>query len=302
MGKFIDLTGKRFNRLVAIKRVDNKGKKTQWLFQCDCGNQKVLDPCNVKNGTIKSCGCLLKESAAERNFKDLTGKKIGRWTVLEQVPNNNDFVMWKCQCECGEVRNIFSNSLLNGVSKSCGCYKADRAHELNFNDLTGKKFGMLKVIERVEDYVSPNGSKATRWLCDCECGNRATFIGGNLTSGTIKSCGCLKESNGEYYIRVFLESCNIDFIQQYKFSDCRNKLPLPFDFYLPQQNICIEYDGQQHFEVVDFFGGKNGFEYRKNNDRIKNNYCKSHNIKLLRIPYYFSIKEMQDRIINILNP
>ncbi len=161
---------------------------------------------------------------------------------------------------------------------------------------------MLKVSERVEDYVSPNGSKATRWLCDCECGNRATFIGGNLTSGTIKSCGCLKESNGEYYIRVFLESCNIDFIQQYKFSDCRNKLPLPFDFYLPQQNICIEYDGQQHFEVVDFFGGKNGFEYRKNNDRIKNNYCKSHNIKLLRIPYYLSIKEMQDRIINILNP
>ena len=62
--------------------------------------------------------------------------------------------------------------------------------------------------------------------------------------------------------------------------------PLPFDFYLPDYNTCIEYDGIQHFEVVDYFGGLDGFITTKIRDTIKNEYCKSKNIKLIRIPYW----------------
>ena len=61
---------------------------------------------------------------------------------------------------------------------------------------------------------------------------------------------------------------------------------MPFDFYLPDYNICIEYDGEEHFQPVEFFGGEEKFQRRIENDEIKNNYCKNNNIKLIRIPYF----------------
>lgn len=73
--------------------------------------------------------------------------------------------------------------------------------------------------------------------------------------------GCLicKESKGEIIVRKILENNKINFIYQYKFNDCRNILPLPFDFYLPDYNTCIEFDGIQHFKSIDGFGGVNSF-------------------------------------------
>ena len=72
---------------------------------------------------------------------------------------------------------------------------------------------------------------------------------------------------------------NILYESQYSFKDCRNTLPLPFDFYLTDYNVCIEYDGRQHYKVNDFFGGEEAFEKLKINDAIKSEYCKNNNIK-----------------------
>ena len=60
---------------------------------------------------------------------------------------------------------------------------------------------------------------------------------------------------------------------------------MPFDFYLPDYNACIEYDGQQHFEPIDFFGGEEKFKKTIQRDEIKTNYCLVNNIRLLRIRY-----------------
>lgn len=64
-------------------------------------------------------------------------------------------------------------------------------------DLTGCVFGRLTVIERAEDYIYPKSKKKqTRWLCECECGNKKIISGNNLKRGVTKSCGCLsKEIN-----------------------------------------------------------------------------------------------------------
>jgi very-short-patch-repair endonuclease len=100
--------------------------------------------------------------------------------------------------------------------------------------------------------------------------------------------GCPKcnESQGEKSVVYFLLENNILFERQKRFDECRNKNPLPFDFYLPEHNILIEYDGEQHYRSIDTFGGKKRFQYLKNNDAIKNDFCKSNNMKLLRIPYW----------------
>ena len=55
--KLDDLTGKRYGRLIVVKRGTNKNKKTRWLCKCDCGNYKEIGATELKNGTTKSCGC-----------------------------------------------------------------------------------------------------------------------------------------------------------------------------------------------------------------------------------------------------
>jgi hypothetical protein len=101
-----------------------------------------------------------------------------------------------------------------------------------------------------------------------------------------KGCPICNLSKGELSIMNYLSENNINFIREYKFDDCVNNKHLPFDFYLPDLNICIEYDGRQHFESIEFFGGDEGLIYRQKNDLIKDNYCSDNNIKLIRIPYF----------------
>jgi very-short-patch-repair endonuclease len=110
-----------------------------------------------------------------------------------------------------------------------------------------------------------------------------------------RSCPKCNESKGEKIINDYLKSNNIVFIREYKFKECKNVFALPFDFYLPEQNICIEYDGEQHFKVNERYGGIKEFEKRILNDDIKNKFCENNNIKLIRIPY-FDFKNIKETL------
>jgi len=107
----------------------------------------------------------------------------------------------------------------------------------------------------------------------------------------IQGSGCPKchQSKGEIQIEKWLKENKFQFIPQYKFKDCKGlRNYLPFDFYLPELNICIEYDGRQHFEpMINLYGKKaiETFQQTQINDKIKNLYCENHNIKLLRINF-----------------
>ena len=105
----------------------------------------------------------------------------------------------------------------------------------------------------------------------------------NILSG--KGCPQCNDSKGEREIRQWLEKNNVEYVSQKKFADCRDKMPLPFDFYLPKYNIAIEYNGEQHYVPNDFFGGEKAFISRQKHDKIKEEYCKKNNIGFLCIPY-----------------
>ena len=98
-------------------------------------------------------------------------------------------------------------------------------------------------------------------------------------------------SGGEKAIKHYLKSKNIAFIQQFRYFDCKDILTLPFDFYLPDYNICIEYQGQQHYKPVKFSNSQSdtavleNFNLLQKHDMIKRNFCKSNNIKLIEIKY-----------------
>ena len=109
-------------------------------------------------------------------------------------------------------------------------------------------------------------------------------------------CNC---STGEYYIKEILDSNNIKYVTEKKFDDCKNITFLRFDFYLIDFNICIEYDGKQHFQESKLFGGKVDFEKRQINDMIKNDFCKEYDIKLIRFSYKKSLIDIKKELENI---
>ena len=113
-------------------------------------------------------------------------------------------------------------------------------------------------------------------------------------------CPECRISKGEERIREYLSLKKIEYKSSFKFEDCRNIFPLPFDFYLADHNLCIEYDGAQHYKAVSYWGGEEGFRIVKLRDSIKNQYCIDKKIKLLRIPYwdFQNIEKIIEEIIN----
>lgn len=98
-------------------------------------------------------------------------------------------------------------------------------------------------------------------------------------------CPLCKKSKGELAIAKWLSDNKIHFIPQKRFDTCKNVLLLPFDFYIPKYNLCIEFDGRHHFEPIERWGGLKHLEETKINDVIKNKWCIENKVKLLRIPY-----------------
>lgn len=121
----------------------------------------------------------------------------------------------------------------------------------------------------------------------------------HLAGSGCKGCS---SSKGEKFIEGLLEKRSIEFVRQKTFSECRNIQPLRFDFYLPKQNILIEYDGAQHFKPFAFSYSNDAniqFEKLKEHDRIKNEWAKSNNIVLIRVPYTWSLEKITKFIESI---
>jgi very-short-patch-repair endonuclease len=109
-------------------------------------------------------------------------------------------------------------------------------------------------------------------------------------------CPSCQVSKGENAIMVILEFHEINYISQKTFENLiGRKRPLKFDFYLPDFNTCLEYDGEQHFEPIKLFGGEKAFEEAQKRDKIKNDFCEKNGIQLIRISY-------RDKIIHKLKP
>lgn len=113
---------------------------------------------------------------------DLTGQKFGKLTVIgidnpHYTSGGNRVTMWKCICGCGNTLSVSNSNLKYGSTSSCGCVRHP--------DLTGLRFGKLKVISRSET------RKGLRyWKCKCDCGNYTNVSSTNLKYGGILSCGC----------------------------------------------------------------------------------------------------------------
>lgn len=105
-----------------------------------------------------------------------------------------------------------------------------------------------------------------------------------------RGCPYCRQSRGEKLIKNILTDHHIEFEFQKRFNDCRDNKPLPFDFYLPKYNLCIEYQGEQHYrpfyhKSMNKENGQKLFEKQQLHDQIKRDYCNIKGIRLLEIRY-----------------
>lgn len=233
--------------------------------------------------------------------KDRTGLRYGRLVVIERAPNvttgGRSRVAWRCKCDCGKEIIVTGDNLQNGSTKSCGCLNTDTRQQLGLNNkqsLVGKTFGDLTVIKDCNETIQTGKQGRGRvhlYLCKCKCGNVIKIRDCNLRSGNTQSCGCNRESHGERKIKDLLSQAGFSFTQEKTFDSCRfrdtNALAR-FDFFV-NNTYLIEFDGAQHFTPHNF--GAGGEEQMKmfatiqDHDAFKNQWCKKHNIPLIRIPY-----------------
>ena len=277
MPKLIDETGNRYGRLLVLNRAPNKGTAVCWHCLCDCGNEKDIRANDLRTGKVVSCGCYQKQRITETKSKPLLpGEKYNKLTIIKRVENSDDNkTQYLCKCDCGNTIIVRRRCLIEGHTKSCGCYITEKAQQ---RLKPGDRFGKLTVLEY--DKPTPHGSK---WKCKCDCGTIKSVRITDLISGRIQSCGCIN-SKGELKIITLLQKHLISYDTQYTFSDCANINVLRFDFFVDNRYL-IEYDGEQHFKPIEKWGGEEKLKITKQRDQIKNEYCKTHNIPLIRIPY-----------------
>ena len=284
MPKKIDLTGQKFNKLTVLKeapRLDTK-QPIKWICECECGNTTIVRTTDLRSGHTKSCGKCLT------NKKDILGQRFGKLVVIEALPSNtNGDSVWKCQCNCGKIVEILGKALRSGNTKSCGCTRVEKLIKANKEralDLQNQKFGELIAIEPTEQR---EGRKVV-WKCKCSCGKEIYVSSSNLVRGNTRSCGCHTVSLGESKIQQILSYNSIKFETQKTFPTLKfdNGYSARFDFYLPDYNTIIEYDGKQHFvQGNGVYDNEEKFTKTQKHDNIKNQYCKEHNITIIRIPY-----------------
>lgn len=269
---------------------------TNILHQCLVDKYEwMARPVNILNGKgcPKCAGNLLLTNA---EYIDRLLKINPNVQPLEKYINANSKILHKCLID-GYVWRTTPGSILQGTGCPICAGNIKKDHSQYVQEL----YMINPDIIVVGQYIGSNKQILHR----CKKDNFEWLASPTrLLSGG--GCPLCQETNGERLVRQWLEKNNINYEYQKTFDGCKDKKRLPFDFYLPQYNMCIEFDGAQHFKPVDFAGkgeewALKQFQKGKYHDDIKNQYCQNNNIRLLRISEIKNINEiLHNYLLNIV--
>lgn len=240
LDKFI---GKQFSEWTVLEYAGNGNYKCR----CSCGNIRIVSNTALKSGSLRSCG----HNNILKGLVDLSGKQFGYWTVLRYADDHK----WKCQCKCGNIRDIEASSLKDGTSKSCGC---------KVRDDNLKKYGDISAIkkDKPRDIQQINAVKSAENLKEyilklLSTSNIATVTLAELSQRlniTQAQAGKyiheykLEELIDYFPMRSAAEKELYDFIVDTCESDVLHNIRnivenYELDIYIPEQKIAIEFNG-----------------------------------------------------------
>lgn len=220
----------------------------------------------------------------ESQYMEEVRNKFGdEWILIDEYKGTTKKI--RHQHKCGFIINcspcIFLKNKHNCLK--CGNYKSGKlmSNEEYVNKLLKEFNGEYKAVD---EYINSNTKIRVEHSCGCVFKVSPHKL---FTRHTL--CPMCNSSKGESKILSFLQENNISFQKEYCFSGCKSQRVLPFDFAIFDKNnnlsMLIEYDGEQHFRPIGYFGGEKGYEETIKRDNIKTNFCKENNIPLLRIKY-----------------
>lgn len=123
---------------------------------------------------------------------DLIGRRFGKLIVIADSGQRRDrSILWHCKCDCGGETLAIGSALTGGAVTNCGCIPKKRTIFGTAEDLTGRHFGELTVLHRVEN----DKNNRVCWLCQCSCGNQRVVPALKLKSGATQSCGCKRKKS-----------------------------------------------------------------------------------------------------------
>ena len=278
-----------------------KDSRMDLEITCECCGKKIVKKWNtIVNDKCFKCSDCNNNRKYDFNFIKQEFLKYG-YTIIDDIYIGNNKPL-NCMDNQGyKVKISYSNLINNKTPNRFSLYFNEENYIYNIN----KYFDINNVNCQALYYLKDKFiSDYNVVVCKCECGNEFETCWASIKDGKTRCQTCTHYmSNIEYKVKKWLDDNNILYISQKKFADCKDIRCLPFDFYLPKFNYCIEVDGQQHYFPSVFSKKENekeSFELRQKHDEIKNNYCKKHNIGLLRINYN-DIRRKNKNYINILS-
>lgn len=281
-------------------------------YQCKvigCNNTDIGRESALYGGYIQ--GTCKIHKGLHRHYR--RGDKVGQngAIYIQDIKMCDGIRYIECQCANPECNNTFiapESKIYNGDYKGY-CEKC----KFVFSGLHGRKKRIPNkpICNEIDapiflEYIRQNHKLYGKFLCGyCK---QETFVRDlDLVEGKRKQwyCNVCRHicSKGELKIKQILTSLHIKYKQQHFFNDCRGEKGqyLKFDFYLPDYNCCIEFDGEQHYNYKGAFGmSYEEFLKGQERDKKKNEYCHNHHIKLLRIPYTILDNNALDEVF-ILN-
>jgi len=293
--------------------------KKMW-FNCERGIHKpeLKDIHNfTRNGETKRMSCNVCDSFGQY-LVDTYGKDafekywdyeknigIDAWSFGKSTDKQKVWI--KCQNPDKQYHGSFEVNCNNFTLHKSKCPYCDN-HKTHPLDSLGTLFPQVLEIwsdknEKSPYEYSPSSSQEVWWKCpDGKHEDFQRVIHKSKRFG-FRCPECSVVSVGELKITEYLINNNIPYIPQQSFKELLgiNKGTLSYDFNITNRNIFIEYQGIQHFEPVEYFGGEKAFRKQLLNDKIKREYCIRNDIKLLEISYlnYDNIESILDKQLNI---
>lgn len=253
---------------ISIKEFQKKKVRNTKTLCYNCGKQIAGNKKSVSDEVIiKRC--------EELNLEYIGKEKMKR--------NGNLMILFICKKH--KEKGIQKRQWDDLKNAKYSCYYCYPLHKKSKNECVAE----LNDISKLKNYTILDVVDYNNIKCMCNiCGHLWTASLGNLKSGT--ACPHCKKSHGEQIIEQWLLNNQIIYFREYRFDNCKYKRSLPFDFYLPDYNMCIEYQGIQHYKPCTFNGisteqSELNLKLQKEKDIIKKQYCLNNNIIFLEISY-----------------
>lgn len=294
LSDFISIHGDRYD----YSKVIYKGSKVKVEIICKEHGSFFMKP-NAHTVQRQGCSKCTKKYNDKETFIESSVTIFGEtydYSKVEYIDSHT-----KVELICKE-HNSFFMCPKEHINQKQGCPKCGK---ISMSNKHRKEIDLL-----ISQFIELNGDlydyskveyKNTNTKVEIVCKEHGSFL--QSPKSHINGNGCPKcsLSKGERKIMTYLDKMNIEYISEFRINDCKDQIKLPFDFYLPKYNLCIEFDGEQHYRPVEYFGGVKEFNNQLRRDYIKDMYCLDNKISLIRISYldYNNIEDILESFLEV---